>query len=142
MRDGNKAAADYKVRPSPVRIIGWTMNIRLRVSSKRIMPMITTKRCILRRMSLEDAQDLYSVLSDGEVMKYIEPPLNMAGTLEFIKTAGLCEPPLVLAVEWRENGRVIGHAVFHPYDKSFYESAGYYTAITGAKELRMSLHSL
>lgn len=83
--------------------------------------MITTKRCILRRMSLEDAQDLYGVLSDGEVMKYIEPPLNMAGTLEFIKSAGLCEPPLVLAVEWKENGRVIGHAVFHPYDKSFYE---------------------
>lgn len=83
--------------------------------------MITTKRCILRRMSLEDAQDLYSVLSDGEVMKYIEPPFDMAGTLEFIKTAGLCEPPLVLAVEWKENGRVIGHAVFHPYDKSFYE---------------------
>lgn len=83
--------------------------------------MIITKRCILRRMSLEDAQDLYGVLSDGEVMKYIEPPFDMAGTLEFIKSAGLCEPPLVLAVEWRETGRVIGHAVFHPYDKSFYE---------------------
>ena len=69
MRDGNKAAADYKVRPSPVRIIGWTMNTRLRESSKRIMPMITTKRYILRRMSLEDAQDLYGILSDGEVMK-------------------------------------------------------------------------
>lgn len=104
--------------------------------------MITTKRCILRRMSLEDAQDLYGVLSDGEVMKYIEPPFDMAGMLEFIKSAGLCEPPLVLAVEWRENGRVIGHAVFHPYDKSFYESAGYCTAITGERESRMSLHPL
>lgn len=97
------------------------MNIRLHESSKRIMPMIFTKRCILRRMSLEDAEDLYSALSDSEVMKYIEPPFDMAGTLEFIKSAGLCEPPLVLAVEWRETGRVIGHAVFHPYSESFYE---------------------
>ncbi len=83
--------------------------------------MIATKRCILRKMSCDDAQDLYSVLSDGEVMKYIEPPFDMDKTLEFIKTAGLCDPPLVLAVEWKETGRVIGHAVFHPYDKSFYE---------------------
>lgn len=83
--------------------------------------MITTKRCILRRLSLEDAEDLCSVLSDVEVMKYIELPFDMAGTLEFIKSAGLCDPPLVLAVEWKETGRVIGHAVFHPYDKSFYE---------------------
>ena len=45
--------------------------------------MIVTKRCILRRMSLEDAQDLYSVLSDGEVMKYIEPPFDMDKTLGF-----------------------------------------------------------
>lgn len=83
--------------------------------------MIVTKRCILRKMSYEDAQDLHSVLSDSEVMKYIEPPFDMDKTLEFIKTAGLCDPPLVLAVEWKETGRVIGHAVFHPYDKSFYE---------------------
>ncbi len=85
------------------------------------MTMITTKRCVLRRLSLNDAQDLCSVLSDGEVMKYIEPPFDMEKTLEFIKSAGLCEPPLVLAVEWRETGRVIGHAVFHPYSESFYE---------------------
>ena len=130
----------YREPITHVHTIGWMMNIRLRESSKRIMPMITTKRCILRRMSLEDAQDLYSVLSDGEVMKYIEPPFDMAGTLEFIKSAGLCEPPLVLAAEWRETGRVIGHAVFHPYDKSFYESAGYCTAITGERESRTSLH--
>lgn len=85
------------------------------------MQMIVTKRCILRRISLEDAQDLYSVLSDGEVMKYIEPPFDMDKTLGFIKTAGLCDPPLVLAVEWKKTGRVIGHAVFHPYDELFYE---------------------
>ncbi len=45
----------------------------------------------------------------------------MEKTLEFIKSAGLCEPPLVLAVEWRETGRVIGHAVFHPHSEFFYE---------------------
>ena len=74
----------YPKQTIPAPIIGWMTNIRLHESSKRIMPMIFTKRCILRRMSLEDAEDLYSVLSDSEVMKYIEPPFDMEKTLEFL----------------------------------------------------------
>ena len=41
--------------------------------------------------------------------------------MDFIKNAGLCEPPLVYAVEFSETGRVIGHLIFHSYEKSDYE---------------------
>ena len=80
-----------------------------------------TKRCVIRNFRPEDSEDLYNVLSDAEVMKYIEPVFDMEKTMDFIKNAGLCEPPLVYAVEFSETGRVIGHLIFHSYEKSDYE---------------------
>lgn len=80
-----------------------------------------TKRCMIRNFRQEDEKDLYKVLSDAEVMKYIEPVFDMEKTTDFIKNAGLCEPPLVYAVEILETGKVIGHLIFHCYEKSDYE---------------------
>lgn len=80
-----------------------------------------TKRCMIRNFRQEDGKDLYEVLSDAEVMKYIEPVFDMEKTTDFIKNAGLCEPPLVYAVEILETERVIGHLIFHSYEKSDYE---------------------
>ena len=82
---------------------------------------LTTERCIIRRLTLSDAADMHAVLSDREVMRYIEPPFDMERTVSFINDAGLCAPPLVYAVLWRETGGLIGHAVFHRYDDSGYE---------------------
>ncbi|MBR6766511.1 MAG: GNAT family N-acetyltransferase [Clostridia bacterium] len=82
---------------------------------------LITERCILRRFSLSDAEDLHSVLSDEEVMRYIEPVFDMDRTTTFIREAGLCKPPLVYAVLWRETESIIGHVVFHRYDDSGYE---------------------
>lgn len=76
---------------------------------------LTTKRCAVRPFTVDDAPDLYKILSDKEVMRYIEPPFNLEQTREFIRSAGLCEPPLVYALIWRKTDRVIGHIIFHPY---------------------------
>ena len=80
-----------------------------------------TKRCKIRNFSPEDAKDLHEVLSDFEVMKHIEPVFDMEKTLDFIKNAGLCEPPLVYAVEFNETEKVIGHLIFHSYENCGYE---------------------
>jgi len=82
---------------------------------------LKTERCILRTLTLSDAEDMYAVLSDEEVMRYIEPPFDMERTALFIREAGMCEPPMIYAVVWRETGRLIGHAVFHRYDASAME---------------------
>ena len=82
---------------------------------------LKTDRCIIRSLTMEDADDLYAVLSDAEVMKCIEPAFDPERVKTFIREAGLCVPALVYAVVWRETGRVIGHAVFHPYDENSYE---------------------
>ncbi|MBO5352986.1 MAG: GNAT family N-acetyltransferase [Lachnospiraceae bacterium] len=80
-----------------------------------------TPRCIIRGFVMNDAAELYNVLSDEKVMEYIEPAFTMEQTKAFIDEAGLCEPPLVYALEWKENHLVIGHVIFHLYEEDSYE---------------------
>lgn len=80
-----------------------------------------TERCLIRNFRPEDVDDLYQVLSDESVMKHIEPVFDREKTAAFIRTAGLCEPPLVYAIVWKITGKVIGHAIFHVYGESDYE---------------------
>lgn len=82
---------------------------------------LITERCIVRKMKMKDVDDLYQVLSDARVMEYIEQAFDIENTKKFIQSAGLCEPPLVYAIVWKETGKVIGHAIFHPYEKNDYE---------------------
>ena len=63
--------------------------------------LLETARLLARRFTPEDAEDLYAVLSDPEVMRYLEPPFSLEQTEEFIPKAGLCDPPLVYAVVWK-----------------------------------------
>jgi len=82
---------------------------------------IETERCIIRDLCMDDADALYEVLSDDEVMTYIEPAFDLEQTREFIKEAGLCEPPLVYALEWKDGRKVIGHVIYHQYEEDSYE---------------------
>lgn len=82
---------------------------------------LVTTRCIIRKFMMDDVNDLYKTLSDEEVMKYIEPIFDMEETKEFVINAGLCEPPLVHALVWKETDRVIGHVIFHQYEEDSYE---------------------
>lgn len=68
-----------------------------------------------------DIEQLYKVLSDDEVMKYIEKPFSNEQTKEFVFNAGMREEPLVYSVVYKESGKVIGHVIFHRYDSQSYE---------------------
>lgn len=82
---------------------------------------LTTDRCLIRNMQMTDIDDLYQVYSDERVMMYIEPVFDMQRTKDFIQVTGLCETPLVYAIVWNITGRVIGHVIFHSYEKNDYE---------------------
>lgn len=82
---------------------------------------LETSRCLIRRFTADDIAELYEILSDRDVMEYIEPPFDMEQTEDFIKNAGLCDPPLVYALLWREANKVIGHVIFHEYEDHCYE---------------------
>lgn len=72
-----------------------------------------------RKFHLTDLDALYQVLSDADVMRYIEPPFSKEQTKDFLISAGLCEPPLVYAAE--KDGEFIGYVIFHEYDADSYE---------------------
>lgn len=82
---------------------------------------LETTRCIIRNLMPDDAYDLYETLSNEAVMEYIEPAFGIEETKNFITEAGLCEPPLVYALVWKETGKVIGHVIFHLYEENSYE---------------------
>ncbi len=76
-----------------------------------------TPRLLVRPFTEEDAEALFSILSDPEVMRCIEPPFTIAQTRDFLQRAGLCRPPLVYAVIRKSDGTLIGHLIWHPYDE-------------------------
>jgi len=68
----------------------------------------------IRKMQPGDADALYRLLSDPEVMRHLEPPFDREKTETFLHHAGLTEPPLVYAAE--ANGDFIGYVIYHAYD--------------------------
>ena len=56
-------------------------------------------RVRLRMMRREDADELYALLSDEAVMRWLEPPFNRAQAERFLEQTGLSEPPLIYAAE-------------------------------------------
>lgn len=69
----------------------------------------------IRRMKETDAAALHELLSDEDVMRYIEPVFTMEQTVEFLDKAGLSDSPLIYAVD-DENGAFIGYVIYHDYE--------------------------
>lgn len=45
---------------------------------------LKTEKLTIRKLTTEDLIPLYHVLSDPEVMKYLEPPFSMEATEQFL----------------------------------------------------------
>lgn len=68
----------------------------------------------IRRFEENDLQSLHKLLSDEEVMRYIEPPFTLEKTRDFLENAGLTDESLIYAVE-DESSTFIGYAIYHDY---------------------------
>ena len=73
-------------------------------------------RLRLRTMRRGDLDELYALLSDAEVMRWLEPPFTREQTERFLEQAGLSEPPLIYAAE-SAAGEFLGYAIYHDYDE-------------------------
>ncbi len=67
-----------------------------------------------------DLEDLYNLLSDNEVMKYMEEPYTKEAAQAFLIQYGMVEEPLIYAVE-DCNRTFIGYIIYHVYDEVSYE---------------------
>ena len=72
-------------------------------------------RLRLRTMRHDDLDELYAMLSDAEVMRWLEPPFTREQAERFLQQAGLSDPPLIYAAENAE-GEFLGYAIYHDYD--------------------------
>ena len=70
----------------------------------------------IRAFSKNDLDPLYQLLSDEEVMRYLEPPFSYEKTEEFLDAAGLSDPPRIYAVD-DEKGNFIGYVICHDYEE-------------------------
>lgn len=76
-------------------------------------------KLIIRKMREKDLEPLHRLLSDPQVMKYLEPPFTEEKTEAFLKNCGMKEEPLVYTVE-DENG-FAGYVIYHRYDQDSME---------------------
>ena len=100
-----------------------------------------TERLIVRRFEAEDLEELYGLLSDPKVMECLEPPYTYEQSGEFLRIAGLADPPLIYAVE-DKTGSFVGYVIYHDYGKNSVElgwvlnpkqwGKGYAHELTGA----------
>lgn len=85
----------------------------------------------VRRMTEGDLESLHRLLSDPEVMRYLEPPFSREQTRAFLDWAGLTPEPLILAVD--DDGGFAGYVIWHPYETMCpWSWAGSWTAAAGA----------
>ena len=69
---------------------------------------------IIRKFTIEDYNNLHRLLSDPQVMRFLEPPFSPEKTKTFLEDAGMSDPPLIYAVE--EEGAFLGYVIYHDYD--------------------------
>ena len=73
---------------------------------------------MIRKMTDQDLEPLCVLLSDPDVMRYLEPPYSNEQTRAFLMAAMSDHPP-VYAVDL--NGRFIGYVIYHAYEKESME---------------------
>ena len=79
-----------------------------------------TARLHVRKFRADDLNALFDLLSDEEVMKYLEKPYTKEAAAAFLHRCGMTEEPLVYAVEDCSRA-LIGYIIYHPYDAASYE---------------------
>ncbi len=81
-----------------------------------------TKNLRVKKFALCDIDKAHKMLSDAQVMKFVEPPFTKEQTETFLKTCALTNDPLVYAVWHKQSGDYVGHVIFHRYDETDYET--------------------
>ena len=92
------------------------------------------KALTIRRLRPSDAEALYRILSDRQVMRYLEPPYDRLQTEQFLREAGLAEPPLVYGTE--EDGRLLGYVITTPMTRTAWSWAGCSPRTAGGRAMR------
>ena len=81
---------------------------------------IKTRRLLLRGFKREDLVPLFSILSDPQVMLFMEKTYTLEETSLFLESHGLCASPSVFAAEDLFGG-FCGYVIYHKYGETAFE---------------------
>ncbi len=87
----------------------------LDINDRSIKHIVKDDRFFIRKFTQEDLGPLHSLLSDPDVMRYLEPPFTKEKTGQFLDSQGLTAFPRILAVDDKDH-RFVGYVIYHDYD--------------------------
>ena len=87
----------------------------LDITDRSVKHKVKDDRFYIRQFTIEDLGSLHELLSDQEVMKYLERPFIRKQTEHFLKSQGLAASPRILAVDDKDRS-FIGYVIYHDYD--------------------------
>lgn len=115
--DGQTEYLEWVAPDEPRTVFPPFFRTDLDITDRSIKHVVTDDRFYLRKMAPSDFSSLHALLSDPDVMRYLENPFTPEQTEAFLKEHGLSDPPGILAVE---NSRHdwIGYVIYHDYDEA------------------------
>ncbi len=115
LEDGMTEYLEWVSSDEPRTIFPDFFRSELDITDRSVKHKVKDDRFHIRPFAKEDLEPLHELLSDPEVMKYLEPPFTHKQTECFLKTQGLIPSPRILAVD-DKNHSFIGYVIFHDYD--------------------------
>lgn len=113
--DGQTEYLEWVAPDEPRTIFPSFFRTELDIHDRSVKHRVKDNRFYIRKMITGDLEPLHALLSDPEVMKYLEPPFSHKQTERFLKTQGLAASPRILAVDDKDHN-FIGYVIYHDYD--------------------------
>ena len=115
--DGQTEYLEWVSPEEPKTLFPAFYRTELDIGDMSVKHRVADDRFYIRTFLQDDLEPLYALLSDPEVMKYLESPFSLKQTERFLKLQGLASSPGILAVD-DKNHRFIGYVIYHDYDDS------------------------
>lgn len=115
--DGQTEYLEWVAPDEPRTVFPPFFRTELDIADKNVRHVVTDDRFYLRKMVPSDFESLHALLSDPDVMRYLEKPFTPEQTEAFLKEQGLSDPPRILAVE-NSRREWIGYVIYHDYDEA------------------------
>ena len=113
--DGQTEYLEWVSPDEPRTIFPEFFRTELDITDISVKHKVKDDRFYIRQFTIDDLEPLHDLLSDSEVMKYLEPPFTRKQTEHFLKSQGLAASPRILAVD-DNNHSFIGYVIYHDYD--------------------------
>ncbi len=115
--DGQTEYLEWVSSDEPMTLFPSFYRTELDIGDMSVKHKVKDDRFYIRSFTQDDLEPLYALLSDPEVMKFLEPPFTRKQTEQFLKLQGLSSGPRIQAVDDR-NHHFIGYVIYHDYDDS------------------------